>query len=326
MLALAGRVEFGCRSLDQEIGLPSFGEKLRLEREKRNITLDQVSVSTKIGLRMLRALEENQFNQLPGGIFNKGFVRAYARVVGLDEEQTIADYLQASGDAAPPSTEVVVSPSAASRSEKPQRNEKPQKERTDHHKSRPEVARRGEGSEAEESAVRIDASSGGVGQQLPWGVFAALLLLVALTLSLWSRYERSSKRQSSSSPSSPSEPADRGPADAASAPSAPQRSTTQLTPVSNSPPASASPSTQFSLLIKAHDDSWITITSDGKAIPSELMLAGTERTIRGTKQIIVRAGNAGGLDFQLNGEKVPIVGESGEVKTVIFGPRGIVKE
>lgn len=320
MLAPDGEVEFGCRSLDQEISLPSFGEKLRLEREKRNITLDQVSVSTKIGIRMLRALEENQFNQLPGGIFNKGFVRAYSRVVGLDEEQTIADYLQASGDAAPPSTEVVVSSAATSRSEKPQRPEKPQKERNDRGKSRPEMPSRGEGSEAEESAVRIDASSGGVGQQLPWGVFAALLLLVALTLSLWSRYERSSKRQPSSSPS---ETADHAPA---AAPSAPQGSMTQLTPVSSSPPAGGSSSTQFSLLIKAHDDSWITITSDGKAIPSELMTAGSERTIQGTKQIIVRAGNAGGLDFQLNGEKVPVIGESGEVKTVIFGPRGIVKE
>jgi len=313
MLAPDGEVEFGCRPLDQEIGLPSFGEKLRLEREKRNITLDQVSVSTKIGIRMLRALEENQFNQLPGGIFNKGFIRAYSRVVGLDEEQTIADYLRASGDAAPPSTEVVVSTAATSRSEKPQ------EERNDRRKHRPEKPSRGEGSDAEESAVRIDASSG-VGQQLPWGVFAALLLLVALTLSLWSRYERSSKRQSSSSPS---EPADHGPA---AAPSAPQGSMTQLTPVSSSPPASGSPSTQFSLLIKAHDDSWITITADGKAIPSELMIAGSERTIRGTKQIIVKAGNAGGLDFQLNGEKVPFVAESGEVKTVIFGARGIVKE
>ena len=61
--------------------MPSFGEKLKLEREKRKITLDQISASTKIGTRMLQALEEDRFTQLPGGIFNKGFVRAYARVV-----------------------------------------------------------------------------------------------------------------------------------------------------------------------------------------------------------------------------------------------------
>jgi cytoskeleton protein RodZ len=295
--------------------LASFGEKLRLEREKRSITLEQVSVSTKIGLRMLRALEENQFNQLPGGIFNKGFVRAYCRVVGLEEEQTIAEYLQASGEAAPPSVEVV-SPAATSHSEKRQ------EEKTNRRKSRPEVAPRGEGSRAEEIAVRIDASATDSKHQLPWGVFAALLLVVALTLSLWSRYERSSKRQSSS-PSS--EPSDRG--SIAAPPAAPgQRSMTQITPVSSSPTASATPTTQFSLLIKAHDDSWITITSDGKALPSELMLAGSERTIQGMKEIIVKAGNAGGVDFQLNGESVHSAGESGEVKTFTFGPRGVVKE
>ncbi len=54
---------------------------------------------------MLQALEEDKFNQLPGGIFNKGFVRAYSRFVGLDEDQTVAEYLQASGDAPPVSTE-----------------------------------------------------------------------------------------------------------------------------------------------------------------------------------------------------------------------------
>ena len=87
--------------------MPSFGAKLKLEREKRKITLEQISGSTKIGIRMLQALEEDNFNQLPGGIFNRGFVRAYSRFVGLDEDQTIADYMQASGDAAPASTETV---------------------------------------------------------------------------------------------------------------------------------------------------------------------------------------------------------------------------
>ncbi len=86
--------------------MPSFGEKLKQEREKRKITLEQISASTKIGTRMLQALEEDKFNQLPGGIFNKGFVRAYSRFLGLDEDQTVAEYLRASGDAPPVSTEI----------------------------------------------------------------------------------------------------------------------------------------------------------------------------------------------------------------------------
>src|SRR5271155_3741441 len=76
--------------------LGAFGEKLRKQREQQGITLDAISSTTKISTRMLRALEEEHFDQLPGGVFNKGFVRAYARQVGLDEQEAVADYLAAS--------------------------------------------------------------------------------------------------------------------------------------------------------------------------------------------------------------------------------------
>ena len=65
----------------------------------RGITLEEIAEATKIGTRSLRALEEQDFDKLPGGIFNKGFVRAYARYLGLDEEQAVADYLTALSEA-----------------------------------------------------------------------------------------------------------------------------------------------------------------------------------------------------------------------------------
>jgi Helix-turn-helix domain len=70
----------------------TFGEKLRQQREQRGITLDAISKTTKISTRLLRALEDERFDQLPGGVFNKGFVRAYARLVGLDEEEILGEY------------------------------------------------------------------------------------------------------------------------------------------------------------------------------------------------------------------------------------------
>jgi cytoskeletal protein RodZ len=73
--------------------LGAFGEKLRRQREQHGIALDAISNTTKISTGMLRALEDEHFDQLPGGVFNKGFVRAYARQVGLNEEETVADYL-----------------------------------------------------------------------------------------------------------------------------------------------------------------------------------------------------------------------------------------
>ena len=72
----------------------SFGEELKRERELREITLREVSESTKISLRYLEALEQNDFEQLPGGVFNRGFVRAYSQFIGIDPESTVDAYIQ----------------------------------------------------------------------------------------------------------------------------------------------------------------------------------------------------------------------------------------
>lgn len=72
-----------------------FGEELRRERESRGIALEEITEATKISSRHLVALEHEQFRQLPGGVINKGIVRSYARVVGLDEDAWVSNYLSA---------------------------------------------------------------------------------------------------------------------------------------------------------------------------------------------------------------------------------------
>src|SRR5260370_2168467 len=80
------------------LAMSAFGERLRREREMRGITLDEISESTKISRRHLESLEREDFDSLPGGIFNKGFVRSYARFLGLDEDQAVADYSAANNE------------------------------------------------------------------------------------------------------------------------------------------------------------------------------------------------------------------------------------
>ena len=72
----------------------------------RGISLDEIVATTKIGRRLLVALEEEQFELLPGGIFNKSYVRAYAKCVGIDEDAAVAEYLQAAHET-PPDTRVI---------------------------------------------------------------------------------------------------------------------------------------------------------------------------------------------------------------------------
>ena len=66
--------------------MSTFGEDLKRERELRKIPLREISESTKINLRYLEALERNDFEHLPGGVFARGFVRAYAQYIGIDPE------------------------------------------------------------------------------------------------------------------------------------------------------------------------------------------------------------------------------------------------
>jgi cytoskeleton protein RodZ len=73
----------------------SFGSWLRQQREIRNITLREISDNTKIGLRYLEALEEDRFEVLPAPIFAKGFLREYAKYVGLDPDEVVNFYLTA---------------------------------------------------------------------------------------------------------------------------------------------------------------------------------------------------------------------------------------
>ena len=62
------------------------GETLRRERMKRNLDLEEISRELKISTRFLQAIENDQYEKLPGGVFAKSFVRQYARLLGLNEE------------------------------------------------------------------------------------------------------------------------------------------------------------------------------------------------------------------------------------------------
>ena len=76
--------------------MQDFGEGLRCARESRGISLEEVSKATRIGVRLLEAIERERFDQLPGGVFRSSFVRQYAQAVGLDEEQTVTEFEQLS--------------------------------------------------------------------------------------------------------------------------------------------------------------------------------------------------------------------------------------
>lgn len=70
----------------------TLGEKLRQAREERGFTLSEVSEQTRISPLYLESIENDDYRILPGGIFNKGFVKSYAKFVGLNEQEALMDY------------------------------------------------------------------------------------------------------------------------------------------------------------------------------------------------------------------------------------------
>lgn len=79
----------------------------------------------------------------------------------------------------------------------------------------------------------------------------------------------------------------------------------------------------FKVVVVAREEGWVFVSSDGRTVYSGLLPTGAKRSVRGSKQVIVKAGNIGGVDLVFNGKKLPPQGEFGEVKTVTFGPAGM---
>jgi cytoskeleton protein RodZ len=289
----------------------SFGLRLKQEREKKSVTLDDISLTTKISTRMLRALEEEHFDQLPGGIFNKGFIRAYARCLGMDEEQAIADYLAAT----------TISPP-------------------------------GKKSDNEDQAPVLDPPSreeNPAAAGLPWGTFAVVLLIVALGFVAWGYYSRDSQKETRDSavpastsvtPTPSAEPSPQPPNESAPTPTEVAHTTqpqpnvpTAASESSQPPPASSSvsPPVQsstprtggFTVLIKARQDSWLSISVDGEVSTRGILNASAQKAVRATNEIVIRAGNVGALDFEFNGKKLPAQGDLSEVKTLTFDAQGL---
>lgn len=80
----------------------NFGERLKRERDLREVSMDELSKATRISSRFLQALENEDWDRLPGGIFGHGFVRSIARYLGLNEEALLGEYDLARSEKLPP--------------------------------------------------------------------------------------------------------------------------------------------------------------------------------------------------------------------------------
>ncbi len=363
-----------------------FGDKFRKAREKKELSLDDVSNVTKIGARMLQAIEEEDFEQLPGGVFNRGFIRAYAKHLGLDSEEAVNDYLaclrEAQVDshdgwdrAKPPAHQppVATQPKPAG-SVKPEINPEAPPVNVE---ELPELQLPRAEHIRPAKKEYLSSSSG-----ISWLRIAAAVCLLISAFFLWTRHSRNSGTAGASSGSPPpasssvasvpgavqSTPPSQSPVPPATStaasspqPSAQPEESDDLSPknpraaksaLAAAPPAGTTadqnevkvekkgdvtirsfgpagtkpaekPAATLKLIVRATENSWISVTSDGQLVTQETLIAPAATSFHATRELVVRVGNAAGVSFLWNGEEVKPQGAEAEAKTFIFDAQGM---
>ena len=278
--------------------MSSLGPYLRGLREAKGMSLDDIARSTRVGRRHLEALESDTFTELPAPVFVKGFIRAYCEFLDSSSDEALGLYRETTGEPAAP-----------------------------HGPLRPLLAPRTR--RAGPLAISII-------------LFIALgASLFALRLGL-----QSSRKDSVSAPAKEEARKAATPAPAASAaklaagmptapstaptPAAPSAPPAALAPSSSSaaltttasaspptPPSSSAPGEakpgNHHLIVRAIEPTWLRVQVDEGQVAEELLQAGAVREWTATRRFTLTVGNAGGVEIDLDGKRMPSLGAKGAV-------------
>jgi cytoskeleton protein RodZ len=304
--------------------MTSIGDTLRRERLRRGLDLDKVAAETKIGRHQLEAIEANQFDRLPGGVFARSFIRQYARILELDDEEIIAEFKQQFDE--PADTAPVPEPQPSSR--------------LPYMRSLADLYDR----------LRSDSSF----SAFVWVVIA--VLVCAGVYSLWQKSRRPvSQAAVVAAPRQPAsrlaEPAPRVAEPASLQPRVPAVSAesmkadslkTYFIPaevadngtirVPGRPPESAQPKetagkpegfpVAMRVAFTASEPVWVSIKSDGTRAYTGTIEGQESRQFDASRKMTVLVGNAGALQILLNGKHVGPIGPRGEIRLLVLTPHG----
>jgi cytoskeleton protein RodZ len=274
----------------------TLGKYLKSQRESKKISLNEVAKNTRVREPILRALEEDQHHLLPPATYVKGFLLAYAKYLGLDLNDILLRYERVlKGESiAPPS---MPSPEPEQENLPPQTLRPKQKPRWRDTKQIWVVA----------------------------GVIVASLVLFYLFSPYPSRVPMESsleKRAEEKSFIPPSPPiATSRPAPEVKPPVQEKSPLTPSAPVTAAPPVQEKKA--ISLELKAIEETWLSLQADDQSGKEMIFKPGEGTTFQASGRILMRLGNAGGLDLTLNGKPLGKFGKSGEVLNLIITPQGV---
>ncbi len=269
--------------------METIGSELRAARESRNIPLTQVADETRIRLRHLQNLEEGCFSELPGGMYNRAFLRAYCEYLGIDSKRMLTRY----------ETE---SMTAADKTVKP----KP-----------PIPQATGTGRRFNPIMVwslMFLASVAGIYVSRQW---IALIFSPYFSGPPPDRPPTQSRSLLQAATPEKVIPASESPPPVVETLPAPEKA----------PELSGTPSSQVSGTIRLEfqvlDKCWVSVNSDGNRVLVKLMEPGDDQSFDAAERFYVVLGNAGGVRVKINGKQAKPLGAAGQVVRVLINRQNI---
>jgi cytoskeletal protein RodZ len=270
--------------------LASFGEELRREREIRGISLKEIADATKISKRFLEAIERNDHKTLPAPVFTRGFVREYARYLGLSSEEMVNRYnFAAVGD------DRIEQSAHLERLTTPQAPPMPKKK----------------------VPVGIPPAYARVDRN----VYILIIVVIALAaVSYWALKHRRESRLANE---------ERLSTEAKTVVTAPPPKSPAALPQTSTAPVATEPGQPAPLLlsIEVSEPSVVVLEADGVTVINDELRRGYHRTIEAKERFRFRTiGNAAGIALTLNDRPLPPLGRGGQVlHDVVFDRESLQK-
>jgi cytoskeleton protein RodZ len=276
--------------------MESLGNDLRVVREQKNLTLEQIADDTRIRAHYLQCLEEARYGDLPGGIYIRAFLRTYCDYLGIDSQAALEKL------------DTELSPPV----EKPPRS----------------TVRIPQASSSSRSSALI------VWSAMLLVSVTGLYFSRTWIASVFSPYFSGPSLKPFVSPAAPATPIstpsmteDTAPAIQRGAPTVPQDSPFESPPESspkNLQPETPSPApASLKIELEALEACWLSISTDGVHATSILLQPGNDQSFNASDHIYIILGNAGGVKVKINGKLTKTLGRSGEVVRLLINKQNL---
>ena len=273
--------------------MSNFGASFRRARESAGLPLEKIAAETRISTRFLLAIESEDFHLLPGGVFNRGFVRAYAAHLGMDPDQAVSEYSRIS-----------------STSDEPL-----------------DVLRDVERASAKKAERSLYPVLAGILLLLVGAYYVVTRGSASKTVDATTNEAQESIAPA---PVAPPTPPPAAPSAPITVPPEVVQTETTTTKTAGAPPVEVKPvaTAPFAALVLEVDVkelTWIRIATDGTVALNDSVSAGTVRRFSADRSIDVTLGNAGGTSMKINGRDMGQLGARGQVRQFKITPENALQ-